>query len=70
MTRACSGCLKSLAGAESAAEVPLPLTGMFAGRLTSVRATELSKDRRETRWLIDMRHCPSMPMRGLPRTPC
>jgi hypothetical protein len=50
--------LKSLAGADSAAEVPLPLTGMFAGRLTSVRADLSFKDAAGTRWLIDIAPLP------------
>jgi ATP-dependent helicase/nuclease subunit A len=49
---------KSLNAAHSAAEVPLPLTGMFAGRLTSVRADLSFKDAAGTRWLIDIAPLP------------
>jgi hypothetical protein len=49
---------KSLNGADGAAEVPLPLTGMFAGRLTSVRADLSFKDAAGTRWLIDIAPLP------------
>ncbi|HEX3838956.1 MAG TPA: UvrD-helicase domain-containing protein [Steroidobacteraceae bacterium] len=48
----------SLTAAGSAAEVPLPLTGMFAGRLTSVRADLSFKDAAGTRWLIDIAPLP------------
>jgi ATP-dependent helicase/nuclease subunit A len=44
----------SLAAADAQAEVPLGLTGMFAGRLTSIRADLSFKDRTGTRWLIDI----------------
>jgi hypothetical protein len=50
--------IKSLTGAERAAEVPLALTGMFAGRLTSVRADLSFKDAAGTRWLIDIAPLP------------
>jgi ATP-dependent exoDNAse (exonuclease V) beta subunit len=49
---------KSLSEAGSAAEVPLSLTGMFAGRLTSVRADLSFKDAGGTRWLIDIAPLP------------
>ncbi len=48
----------SLRSAEGAAEVPLALTGMFAGRLTSVRADVSFKDAAGTRWLIDIAPLP------------
>jgi ATP-dependent exoDNAse (exonuclease V) beta subunit len=44
----------SLAAEEGAAEVPLSLTGMFAARLTSVRADLSFKDAAGTHWLIDI----------------
>jgi hypothetical protein len=50
---------KSLSGAGSAAEVPLSLTGMFAGRLTSVRADISFKDAAGTRWLVDVAPLPA-----------
>ncbi len=49
---------KSLNVAEAAAEVPLALTGMFAGRLTSVRADVSFKDAAGSRWLIDIAPLP------------
>ena len=49
---------KSLSAADGAAEVPLHLTGMFAGRLTSVRADLSFKDAAGTRWLIDIAPLP------------
>ncbi|HTB67399.1 MAG TPA: UvrD-helicase domain-containing protein [Steroidobacteraceae bacterium] len=49
---------KSLGVAGSAAEVPLALTGMFAGRLISVRADLSFKDAAGTRWLIDIAPLP------------
>jgi hypothetical protein len=49
---------KSLSAADSAVEVPLHLTGMFAGRLTTVRADLSFKDAAGTRWLIDIAPLP------------
>ncbi len=49
---------KSLGVAGSAAEVPLALTGMFAGRLISVRADVSFKDAAGNRWLIDIAPLP------------
>ncbi len=50
--------LKSLGAPDAQAEVPLSLTGMFAGRLTSVRADLAFKDAAGTRWLIDIAPLP------------
>jgi len=44
----------SLGAPDSRAEVPLALTGMFAGRLTSIRADLSFMDPAGTRWLIDI----------------
>jgi ATP-dependent exoDNAse (exonuclease V) beta subunit len=44
----------SLSAADAQAEVPLALTGMFAGRLTSIRADLSFLDPGGTRWLIDI----------------
>jgi ATP-dependent helicase/nuclease subunit A len=55
---------KSLSAADGAAEVPLSLTGMFAGRLTSVRADLSFKDAAGTRWLIDIAPLPGPPESG------
>ena len=44
----------SLAAREAQAETPLQLTGMFAGRLTSIRADISFIDPAGTRWLIDI----------------
>jgi ATP-dependent helicase/nuclease subunit A len=52
--------LKSLSAAHGAAEVPLGLTGMFGGRLTSVRADLSFKDAAGTRWLIDIAPLPQL----------
>jgi ATP-dependent helicase/nuclease subunit A len=49
---------KSLGDAGAGAEAPLPLTGMFAGRLTSVRADLSFRDAAGTRWLIDIAPLP------------
>jgi ATP-dependent helicase/nuclease subunit A len=51
---------KSLGAADAAPEVPLPLTGMFAGRLTSVRADLSFKDAAGSRWLIDIAPLPPL----------
>jgi hypothetical protein len=44
----------SLGAADAEAEVPLALTGMFEGRLTSTRADVSFRDSAGTRWLIDI----------------
>jgi ATP-dependent helicase/nuclease subunit A len=44
----------SLGAADAEAEVPLALTGMFEGRLTSTRADLAFRDSSGTRWLIDI----------------
>jgi ATP-dependent helicase/nuclease subunit A len=44
----------SLGAAAAEAEVPLALTGMFEGRLTSTRADLSFRDSSGTRWLIDI----------------
>ena len=44
----------SLAAPQAQAETPLQLTGMFAGRLTSIRADISFIDPAGTRWLIDI----------------
>ena len=44
----------SLAAPQAQAEAPLALTGMFAGRLTSIRADISFTDPAGTRWLIDI----------------
>ncbi|HEY6455698.1 MAG TPA: UvrD-helicase domain-containing protein [Steroidobacteraceae bacterium] len=49
---------RSLSDAGNAAEVPWSVTGMFAGRLTSVRADLSFKDPAGTRWLIDIAPLP------------
>ena len=51
----------SLSAAPAAADVPLALTGMFAGRLHSVRADLSFKDQAGTRWLIDVAPQPPRP---------
>ena len=48
----------SLGAAEARAEVPLALTGMFAGRLTSIQADLSFTDQTGTRWLIDIAPSP------------
>ena len=48
----------SLGGAGSGAEVPLALTGLFAGRLTSIQADLSFTDHAGTRWLIDIAPSP------------
>jgi ATP-dependent helicase/nuclease subunit A len=48
----------NLGAAEARPEVPLALTGMFAGRLTSIQADLSFTDQAGTRWLIDIAPTP------------
>jgi len=48
----------NLGAAQARAEVPLALTGMFAGRLTSIQADLSFTDQAGTRWLIDIAPTP------------
>ncbi len=48
----------SLEASGAGAEVPLALTGMFAGRLTSIQADLSFTDHAGTRWLIDIAPSP------------
>jgi hypothetical protein len=48
----------NLGAAEARSEVPLALTGMFAGRLTSIQADLSFTDQTGTRWLIDIAPSP------------
>ncbi len=48
----------SLDAGGTSAEVPLALTGMFAGRLTSIQADLSFTDHAGTRWLIDIAPSP------------
>jgi ATP-dependent helicase/nuclease subunit A len=54
---------RCLGAADARAEVPLALTGMFAGRLTSIRADLSFVDPSGTRWLIDIAPRPPPPAR-------
>ncbi len=51
----------SLAAPQAEAETPLKLTGMFAGRLTSIRVDMSFTDPAGTRWLIDLAPRPPDP---------
>jgi ATP-dependent helicase/nuclease subunit A len=48
----------NLGATQAHAEVPLALTGMFAGRLTSIQADLSFTDQAGTRWLIDIAPSP------------
>ena len=48
----------NLGAADARPEVPLALTGMFAGRLTSIQADLSFTDQTGTRWLIDIAPSP------------
>jgi len=52
---------RCLGAADARAEVPLALTGLFAGRLTSIRADLSFVDPSGTRWLIDIAPRPPPP---------